>query len=63
MIHWYEFNPRFAANDAYIDNKNWSLTKKNVLFGTVCLASFAGVASVNVHQLAYVTLDLSSAPS
>lgn len=36
------------------DPLNWSLTKKNVIFGTVCLASFAGVASVNVHQLAYI---------
>ncbi|KAM0804772.1 putative polyamine transporter [Usnea florida] len=36
------------------DPLNWSLTKKNVLFGTVCLVSMAGVASVTVHQLAYV---------
>lgn len=36
------------------DPLNWSLTKKNVVFGTVCLVSFAGVASVNVHQLAYI---------
>ena len=62
MIHWYALNPALHWEyEAYIDHQNWSLTKKNVLFGTVCLASFAGIASVNVHQLAYVTIKLSSA--
>ena len=64
MIHWYALNPALPwEGEAYIDRQNWSLTKKNVLFGTVCLASFAGIASVNVHQLAYVTLDRSFAQS
>ena len=55
-IHWYEGDPALHCEyETYMDRQNWSLTKKNVLFATVCLASFAGVASVNVHQLAYVS--------
>ncbi|MCJ1260092.1 hypothetical protein MMC24_007932 [Lignoscripta atroalba] len=36
------------------DPLNWPTRKKNLIFFTVCLAAFSGVASVNVHQLAYV---------
>ena len=54
-IHWYISSPALQwKHEAYNDRQNWSLTKKNVLFGTVCLVSMAGVASVTVHQLAYV---------
>ena len=62
MIHWYDSNTvAHWEYEADLDHQNWCLTKKNVVFGTVCLVSFAGVASVNVHQLAYVILDKSFA--
>lgn len=64
MIPWYDLIPAFHLEyEAYLDQQNWSLTKKNVVFGTVCLVSFAGVASVNVHQLAYVKIVLPPAQS
>lgn len=53
MIHWYDLVSGIHLEyEAYIEEQNWTLTKKNVIFGTVCVVSFAGVASVNVHQLA-----------
>lgn len=47
----------WAADFSWV--QNWPLRRKNLVFGTICLATSVRVASIDIHQLASVAaLDL-----